>query len=74
MYGILNRVHQGNSRYGTVFLTITADLKKPLQALQVFAKKLILVYSNIDNWTIYFNTNLPTAKPLAIQIYQFNVI
>ena len=43
MYGILSTVHQRNSRFGTIFLTIIVDLKKTLQALQVFAKKLFLV-------------------------------
>ena len=45
MYGILSTVHQRNSRFGTIFLTIIVDLKKTLQALQVFAKKLFLVFS-----------------------------
>ena len=45
MYEILSTVHQGNSRFGTIFLIIITDLKKRLQALQVFAKKLFLVFS-----------------------------
>ena len=75
MYEILSTVHQGNSRFGTIFLIIITDLKKTRYRPYKFLLKNSFLFTVIGRYLILRNCFRLNAvgRKRSYKIYCYNV-